>query len=110
LKRLTSKLTDHDKIDRHRKESGLRLEQDYEIEQNLGLHSGHHTSYICLNKLERIFYYVKKVKMSWESHENYAFLQQLVSSQVKIYNADPQSYFLRFYQTWLEHHALYLTF
>jgi len=48
--------------------------------------------------------------MSWEKHENYSFLQQLVSNQVRIYNADPQSHFLRFYQTWLESHALYLTF
>lgn len=29
----------------------LRLEQDYEIEQNLKGHNRHHTSYICLNKL-----------------------------------------------------------
>ncbi len=87
-----------------------RIEQDYEIEQNLKLNSRYHSSYICLNKLERIFYYVKEVKMAWEEPSYYESMQKLVSQQIKIYHLDPEGHFLRFYQSWMEHNSLYLTF
>lgn len=48
--------------------------------------------------------------MGWEEHDNYSFLQGVVAQQVRVYNSDPASHFLRFYQTWLEQQALYLTF
>lgn len=32
-------------------EHGLRIEQDYEIEQSLLVHKKRHENYICLNKL-----------------------------------------------------------
>lgn len=89
------------RISRPNQQNRLRIEQDYEIEQNLKLHSRHHASYICLNKLERIFYYVKKISMDWEQYNNYDFLQKIASQQIKIYNSDPDSHFLRFYQSWV---------
>lgn len=48
--------------------------------------------------------------MNWEEHQSYEFLQKLVSQQIKVYNSDPGSHFLRFYQSWFESNALYLTF
>lgn len=56
-------------------EHGLRIEQDYEIEQSLLVHKKRHENYICLNKLERIFYYVKKVTLTFEGKENYESIQ-----------------------------------
>ena len=48
--------------------------------------------------------------MTWEEHENYSFLQKLVSEQMRVYNNDPASHFIRYYQSWVEKQALYLTF
>lgn len=49
-------------------ETGLRIDQDYEIEKNLA-HKRQHESYICLNKLERVFYYVKKIMINYHGNE-----------------------------------------
>ena len=48
--------------------------------------------------------------MIWKEHKSYLFLQDLVSSQVKIYNDDSQGHFIAFHQMWLEEDFLFLTF
>lgn len=50
-----------------------RLQKDYEISSNLHTYAKNHESYLCLNKLERIFYYVKKINYSDEYTEEEIF-------------------------------------
>lgn len=43
-----------------------RLLKDYEISNNLHAYVKNHENYLCLNKLQRIFYYIKKINFSGE--------------------------------------------
>ncbi len=70
LKRLNSKEQGSGRVE-YGGEGRLRIEQDYDIEKNLKMANRQHASFICLNKLERIFYYVKKISTSWEWPQNY---------------------------------------
>lgn len=49
-----------------------RLEQDYEIKENLGKVHPNKEGFICLNKLERIFYYVKKTSLTKNTTEPFS--------------------------------------
>ena len=48
--------------------------------------------------------------LSFEGQESYEAIQKLTSAQVKVYNKDVDGSFLRYYQSWMEHNALYLTY
>lgn len=34
----------------------------------------------------------------------------MAENQIRIYTHDPKGYFIRYYQSWFEHNALYLTY
>lgn len=61
-----------------------------------------------MNKLDRIFYYVKKIHFSSDSDPEQ--LQNLSNGQVRLYNKDDDGNLLRFYQSWTEDDCIYLIF
>ncbi len=62
-------------LKKERHDEDNRLEKDYEIKENLGRqYDRNKEGFICLNKLERIFYYVKRINLARNiSHKNNSF-------------------------------------